>query len=234
MSQRLGLNTQTPTTRHTGEERPARASARTPGRIASYPTRERARGGCQAGGGGRRLAGARQLGPASCLEQLRLDERALDVRCPPSSCNVKSLRHRGRAEVSRAQGARRKAFGACLGGANARVRSAGRPVPHVVHDVGTAVPGAVRVCCAGMWQHAAGVETHAGEGQCTPCQRPAQGTPARTLWAACGGGGCLALARRGTTAICVPFGRPANMLQGRADPDRPRSRRKSIAHAFRT
>ena len=100
--------------------------------MTSYPTHVRARRGCQAGGGaagaGRGLV-AGPCQPPEAARQLRLDERALDVRCPPSSCTVKSLRHRGRAEVSRAQGARRRAFGACLGGANARASSAGRPVP---------------------------------------------------------------------------------------------------------
>ena len=96
--------------------------------MVSYPTRERARGSCEAGGGGRRLAGARQLGSASHLEQLRLDERALDVRCPPLLLHRQTLRHRRGAEVSRAHCARRRAFGACLGGANARADSVGRPV----------------------------------------------------------------------------------------------------------
>ena len=96
-----------------------------------YPTHERARRGCEAGSGaagaGRGLA-AGPCEPPEAARQLRLDERAVDVRCPPSSSTVKTLRHRGAAEVSRAQCARRRDCGACLGGANACADSAGRPV----------------------------------------------------------------------------------------------------------
>ena len=96
--------------------------------MASYPTMHERGAAGEAGGGGRRRTGARQLGSASHLELLCLDERALDVRCPPSSCTVKTLRHRVAAEVSRAHCARRRDCGACLGGANACADSAGRPV----------------------------------------------------------------------------------------------------------